>query len=56
MPIAVQFEIIDENSNVHGPFATIGEITACVESRALGEQRDDDGDDRAGGWTVRAVA
>ncbi len=46
-------EIVDEAGNIHGPFATAEEVRQYVESRALGEERDEDGDERAGGWEVR---
>lgn len=46
-------EIVDEAGNVHGPFAMMEEAISYVESRALGEQRDDD-DERSAGWYFRA--
>lgn len=50
----VRFEIIDENGNIHGPFMAESEAACYVESRALGEERDLDGDSESG-WYRRAV-
>lgn len=47
-------EIVDENGNVHGPFATHEEMMKCVEDRALGEERDPD-DENGRGWVMRAA-
>lgn len=45
-------EIIDEAGNIHGPFATMEDVDKCVDSRALGEQRDND-DTIGRGWQLR---
>lgn len=50
-----RFEIIDENGNIHGPFATSDEVEKYAETRGLGEQRAPN-DESERGWYMRAVA
>lgn len=50
---APPLEIVDENGNVHGPFATYDAAIIYAADRGLGEQRDDQDDERAGGWHFR---
>jgi hypothetical protein len=51
----IELEIIDEAGNVHGPFASRDEAVKAAEDRALGEERRDLDDERAGGWTMQAI-
>ena len=46
--------IVDEAGNMHGPFTDSDEIAHYVDSRALGEERDED-DTIGRGWFMRAA-
>lgn len=48
----MQFEIVEENGNVHGPFATVQDALVYAEDRGLGEQADPN-DARRAGWYFR---
>lgn len=46
-------EIIDENGNIHGPFASRDEAMKHASDFGLGDQRHQDGDERSPGWYFR---